>query len=128
MRTYLSNRLAICPKRRQLGCGTTAQSHCRLCKPHRRASFDHLVGTREASAALRGRAPSAVKLDGASGGALYDPVAQRVPRGRSAERESYFRFIRFPFASMQKCDWVARSKQYWPSIRIGHAYQGEVYV
>jgi hypothetical protein len=40
----LSNRLAICPKRRQLGCCATAQSHCRLCKPHRRASFDHLVG------------------------------------------------------------------------------------
>src|SRR6516164_7752633 len=47
MRTYLSNRLAICPKRRQLGCRATAQSHCRLCKPHRRASFDHLVGAGE---------------------------------------------------------------------------------
>ena len=33
----MSNRLAICPKRRQLGCRATAQSHCRLCKPHRRA-------------------------------------------------------------------------------------------
>ena len=43
----MSNRLAICPKRRQLGCRATAQSHCRLCKPHRRASFDHLVGDRE---------------------------------------------------------------------------------
>src|SRR6516164_6416682 len=47
MRTYLSNRLAICPKRRQLGCRATAQSHCRLCKPHRRASFDHLLGAGE---------------------------------------------------------------------------------
>src|SRR5262249_46085843 len=36
-----------CPKRRQLGCRATAQLHCRLCKPHRRTSFDHLVGTGE---------------------------------------------------------------------------------
>ena len=41
----MSNRLAICPKRRQLGCRATAQSHCRLCKPYRRA--DHLVGAGE---------------------------------------------------------------------------------
>src|SRR5215813_8309108 len=39
--------MAICPKRRQLACRATAQSHCRLCKPHRRASFDHLVGAGE---------------------------------------------------------------------------------
>jgi hypothetical protein len=46
-KTYLSNRLAICPKRRQLGSRATAQSHCRLCKPHRRASLDHPVGIGE---------------------------------------------------------------------------------
>ena len=36
MRTYLSNRMAICPRRHQRECRATAQSHCRLCNPRRR--------------------------------------------------------------------------------------------